>query len=146
VIMNILDKSYNNFGIITRRTTMTKDKIKKELGKYSKEDIIECLCEFAIYFNSYPLNTMFNRLKSQKFLNKLETQQKEYDKASEDFDDALKKFNEWKEKVAEKYGKDGQVRFMDIPLEEIQIGAKLEEEFNEKRSIYFDILDKEIKQ
>lgn len=124
---------------------MTKEKIKSELNKYSKDEIIACLVDYVMYFNSYPLNTMFSRLKCQRDINNRNTMQKEYDKVNEEFDESLKKFSDWKERVIEKYGEEGQVKLINIPVNEIQIGAELEKDFNEKRITYLNILDKEIK-
>ena len=95
---------------------MDKNKIKKELSKFSKEDIIDCLIEDSLFtFNDYRLNDFIRKLKSRKFLNDLDRQQAEFERVSEESSVAMKLYFDWKKKVVEKYGKDGQVKLGDLP-------------------------------
>ena len=78
---------------------MDKNKIKKELSKFSKEDIIDCLIEDSLFtFNDYRLNDFIRKLKSRKFLNDLDRQQAEFERVSEESSVAMKLYFDWKKK------------------------------------------------
>ncbi len=125
---------------------MDKNRIKKELNKFSKEDIIDCLVEDSLFtFNEYQMKTFIYKLQSRKRLNDLDREQAEFDKVSKESSEAMKLYSDWKTKVIEKYGKDGEVKLVDIPLEEIQIGAKFEADFNKKNQAYMKLLHREAK-
>ncbi len=125
---------------------MDKNKIKKELSKFSKEDIIDCLIEDSLFtFNDYRLNDFIRKLKSRKFLNDLDRQQAEFERVSEESSVAMKLYFDWKKKVVEKYGKDGQVKLGDLPPDELQLGAKLEADYEKKNKAYMELVHKEAK-
>ena len=125
---------------------MDKNKIKKELSKFSKEDIIDCLIEDSIFtFNDYRLNDFIRKLKSRKFLNDLDRQQAEFERVSEESSVAMKLYFDWKKKVVEKYGKDGQVKLGDLPPDELQLGARLEADYVKKNKAYMELVHKEAK-
>ena len=125
---------------------MDKNKIKKELSKFSKEDIIDCLIEDSLFtFNDYRLNDFIRKLKSRKFLNDLDRQQAEFERVSEESSVAMKLYFDWKKKVVEKYGKDGQVKLGDLPPDELQLGARLEAYYVKKNKAYMELVHKEAK-
>ena len=125
---------------------MDKNKIKKELSKFSKEDIIDCLIEDSLFtFNDYRLNDFIRKLKSRKFLNDLDRQQAEFERVSEESSVAMKLYFDWKKKVVEKYGKDGQVKLGDLPPDELQLGARLEADYVKKNKAYMELVHKEAK-
>lgn len=125
---------------------MDKNKIKKELSKFSKEDIIDCLIKDSLFtFNDYRLNDFIRKLKSRKFLNDLDRQQAEFERVSEESSVAMKLYFDWKKKVVEKYGKDGQVKLGDLPPDELQLGAKLEADYEKKNKAYMELVHKEAK-
>ena len=125
---------------------MDKNKIKKELSKFSKEDIIDCLIEDSLFtFNDYRLNDFIRKLKSRKFLNDLDRQQAEFERVSEESSVAMKLYFDWKKKVGEKYGKDGQVKLGDLPPDELQLGARLEADYVKKNKAYMELVHKEAK-
>lgn len=125
---------------------MDKNKIKKELSKFSKEDIIDCLIEDSLFtFNDYRLNDFIRKLKSRKFLNDLDRQQVEFERVSEESSVAMKLYFDWKKKVVEKYGKDGQVKLGDLPPDELQLGARLEADYVKKNKAYMELVHKEAK-
>lgn len=125
---------------------MDKNKIKKELSKFSKEDIIDCLIEDSLFtFNDYRLNDFVRKLKSRKFLNDLDRQQSEFERVSEESSVAMKLYFDWKKKVVEKYGKDGQVKLGDLPPDELQLGARLEADYVKKNKAYMELVHKEAK-
>ena len=125
---------------------MDKNKIKKELSKFSKEDIIDCLIEDRLFtFNDYRLNDFIRKLKSRKFLNDLDRQQAEFERVSEESSVAMKLYFDWKKKVVEKYGKDGQVKLGDLPPDELQLGARLEADYVKKNKAYMELVHKEAK-
>ena len=125
---------------------MDKNKIKKELSKFSKEDIIDCLIEDSLFtFNDYRLNDFIRKLKSRKFLNDLDRQQAEFERVSEESSVAMKLYFDWKKKVVEKYGKDGQVKLRDLPPDELQLGARLEADYVKKNKAYMELVHKEAK-
>ena len=125
---------------------MDKNKIKKELSKFSKEDIIDCLIEDSLFtFNDYRLNDFIRKLKSRKFLNDLDRQQAEFERVSEESSVAMKLYFDWKKKVVEKYGKDGQVKLGDLPRDELQLGARLEADYVKKNKAYMELVHKEAK-
>ena len=125
---------------------MDKNKIKKELSKFSKEDIIDCLIEDSLFtFNDYRLNDFIRKLKSRKFLNDLDRQQAEFERVSEESSVAMKLYFDLKKKVVEKYGKDGQVKLGDLPPDELQLGARLEADYVKKNKAYMELVHKEAK-
>ena len=125
---------------------MDKNKIKKELSKFSKEDIIDCLIEDSLFtFNDYRLNDFIRKLKSRKFLNDLDRQQAEFERVSDESSVAMKLYFDWKKKVVEKYGKDGQVKLGDLPPDELQLGARLEADYVKKNKAYMELVHKEAK-
>lgn len=125
---------------------MDKNKIKKELSKFSKEDIIDCLIEDSLFtFNDYRLNDFIRKLKSRKFLNDLDRQQAEFERVSEESSVAMKLYFDWKKKVVEKYGKDGQVKLGDLPPDELQLKARLEADYVKKNKAYMELVHKEAK-
>ena len=125
---------------------MDKNKIKKELSKFSKEDIIDCLIEDSLFtFNDYRLNDFIRKLKSRKFLNDLDRQQAEFERVSAESSVAMKLYFDWKKKVVEKYGKDGQVKLGDLPPDELQLGARLEADYVKKNKAYMELVHKEAK-
>ena len=125
---------------------MEKKKKKKELSKFSKEDIIDCLIEDSLFtFNDYRLNDFIRKLKSRKFLNDLDRQQAEFERVSEESSVAMKLYFDWKKKVVEKYGKDGEVKLGDLPPDELQLGARLEADYVKKNKAYMELVHKEAK-
>ena len=96
-------------------------------------------------FNDYRLNDFIRKLKSRKFLNDLDRQQAEFERVSEESSVAMKLYFDWKKKVVEKYGKDGQVKLGDLPPDELQLGARLEADYVKKNKAYMELVHKEAK-
>lgn len=124
---------------------MKKEEIKKRLIRFSKEDIIDCVIEDFYFYDNHRLNNFVSKLKGRQKLRKLEERDREFSRVSQEQGEAMNLYFDWRKQAIEKYGKDGQVRLVDIPLEEIQIGAKLEEDFNKKNQAYMKLLSKEAK-
>ena len=64
---------------------------------------------------------------------------------SEESSVAMKLYFDWKKKVVEKYGKDGQVKLGDLPPDELQLGARLEADYVKKNKAYMELVHKEAK-
>lgn len=124
---------------------MDKNKIKKELSKFSKEDIIDCVIEEFYFYDNHRLNNFVSKLKYRQKLRELEKQDREFSRVSQEQHEAMNLYFDWKKRVIDKYGKDGRVRLIDIPSEELKIGAQLEEDFNKKNQMYMKLLSKEAK-
>ncbi len=124
---------------------MKKEEIKKRLIRFSKEDIIDCVIEDFYFYDNHRLNNFVSKLKGRQKLRKLEERDREFSRVSQEQGEAMNLYFDWKKRVIDKYGKDGQVRFGDIPSEELKIGVQLEKDFNEKNQEFMKLLSKEAK-
>ncbi len=124
---------------------MKKEEIKKRLVKFSKEDIVDCVIDEFNFYDNHRLNSFISKLKYRQKLREIEEQDKVFERVSQEQSKAMNLYFDWKKRVIDKYGKDGQVRLGDIPSEELKIGVQLEKDFNEKNQAYMKLLSQEAK-
>lgn len=124
---------------------MKKEEIKKKLVRFSKDDIVDCVIEELYFYDNHRLDSFISKLKYRQKLREIEEQDREFNRVSQEQGEAMNLYFDWKKRVIDKYGKDGQVRFGDIPSEELKIGVQLEKDFNEKNQEFMKLLSKEAK-
>lgn len=98
----------------------TQKEIEQKLSKYTKQEIISALSRcFPVWMH---IDSMIRSIEYYRKEDVLERHRKAIDEENE----ATKDYINWKHEVVEKYGSDGEVKLMDLPMEELERGAEIE--------------------
>ena len=109
-----------------------------ELNKYTKDEIIYGISQLAWCNDDY-IARIIRAIEQKRDAELFEKQTS----ISDDFRNALTEYVKWKNEMVAKYGDGKSVSLKDIPLAEIEVGAKLESKCHELKA-KSDKIDKQI--
>ena len=108
-------------------TGLNNKKLKVELSKHRKQDIIDAICS---EFNADYLISNLIRFIFEKESNRALAEEK---KAFDEENKAGKAYVAWNSEVVQKYGDGIEVKIVDIPQKEYERGIRLAKDWEEKR-------------
>lgn len=106
---------------------MTEEKMRKQLNKFSKSQIIDTIIK------TYPFGSFTEKLITNLEYLHTDELNKKHSNAIKKEQKETHKYLQWKNEMISKYGSDGKVRLIDIPNDELLRGADLESKMKATR-------------